>query len=292
MNKRLHGFDKLIILIIILLMIITITGLLSYQTGNSFWVTNQYGHEVKMYGSGIYAHDSYFRAPIFIGSDLTILILVVPLLIIALMKEIKNRSTKTKLFLTAMLGVVLYYAASICFGVTYNSYLLIYIALFAYSLFAFIISMKSIDADALRRSQNWLLPSTGISIFLVASGIALGVAWLPDIIGALTNGTTLPLIEVYTTEITYVFDLGIISPLMFICLYLLKKKNGLGDITLAIILMACTVIGFMLPVQTIFQLMAGIEIPIPVLITKVSIFVVLAAFAAFFNAKLYRNMKA
>ena len=292
MNKRLHGFDKLIILIIILLMIITITGLLSYQTGNSFWVTNQYGHEVKMYGSGIYAHDSYFRAPIFIGSDLTILILVVPLLIIALIREIKKRSTKTKLFLTAMLGVVLYYAASICFGVTYNSYLLIYIALFACSLFAFIISMKSIDADALRRSQNWLLPSTGISIFLVASGIALGVAWLPDIIGALANGTTLPLIEVYTTEITYVFDLGIISPLMFICLYLLKKKNGLGDITLAIILMACTVIGFMLPVQTIFQLMAGIEIPIPVLITKVAIFVVLAAFAAFFNAKLYRNMKA
>lgn len=291
MKKHLYGFDILIIFVILLLIIITITGLLSFQTSNSYLATNQYGHEVKIFGGGIYAHDSYFRAPIFIGSDLTILILVVPLLIIALIKEIKNRSIKTKLFLTATLGMVLYYAASICFGVTYNSYLLIYIALFACSLFAFIISMKSIDTDALRKSQKWHLPSTGISIFLVASGIALFVAWLPDIISALLDGTTLPLIEVYTTEITYVIDMGIISPLMFICLYMLKKKNGLGDVTLAIILMACMIIGFMLPVQTVFQILAGIEMPIPFLITKVAIFVVLSAFATFFNIKLYRKIK-
>lgn len=67
----------------------------------------------------------------------------------------------------------------------------------------------------------------------------------PDIITSLINGRTLMLIEIYTTEITYVLDMGIVSPLMFVCLYLLKK-NGLGDIVLAIILKACIIIGVIL----------------------------------------------
>ena len=105
------------------------------------------------------------------------------------------------------------------------------------------------------------------------------------------NGRSLSLIEVYTTEITYVLDMGVISPLIFICLFLLKKKDGLGDILLAIILKICEVIGVMLPIQTLFQTMAGIKIPIPALVTKLGIFVVLATFAAYFNIKLYKNIK-
>jgi hypothetical protein len=291
MTKRIHGTDVLALFIIALLIIITVTGLCSFQTEQSYSITNQYGHEVKIFGSGIYKYDSYNKAPVFIGSDAVMLILVVPLLVISLISEIKKRTVKSKLFLTAMLGVVLYYAGSVSFGVTYNSYQLVYIALFSSSFFAFILSIRNIDLAGLRASQNQSLPTKGVTVFLVASGIALFVAWLPDILGALAAGTTLPLIEVYTTEITYVIDMGIVSPLMFVCLYLLKKKNGLGEVLLAVILMLCTVIGVMLPVQTVFQILAGIETPIPMLITKVAIFVVLALFAFFFNAKLYKNIK-
>lgn len=169
--------------------------------------------------------------------------------------------------------------------------MLIYIALFACSFFALIISVYSIDIDAYRESLKWHPPSKGISIFLMITGIALYVAWLPDIINSLSAGTTLPLIEVYTTEITYVLDLGIISPFMFLCLYLLTKKKAQGIVILAPLLMLFMIIGFMLPIQTISQILAGIEIPISVLISKVATFVVLAAFATFFNAKLYGNME-
>lgn len=85
--------------------------------------------------------------------------------------------------------------------------------------------------------------------------------------------------------------MGVISPIIFICLFLLKKKDGLGDILLAIILRLCEVIGVMLPIQTLFQTMAGIKIPITALITKAGIFVILAIFAAYFNSKLYKNIK-
>jgi len=292
MKKSNKVFNVLIIFTIILLILITLVGIISFNTDKSYTITNQYGHEVKIFGSGIYEHDSYFRAPIFIGSDATMLILVVPLLLITLIKNIKNKTVKSKLFLSSLLAVVLYYAASIAFGVTYNSLQLIYIALFASSLFAFIISIMKVDIVELQKILKWNLPSKGVSVFLVLSGISLFIAWLPDIIPTIIAGTTLPLIEVYTTEITYVLDMGIISPLMFICLYLLKKRNGLGIVILSIIFTLCTIIGVMLPVQTVFQILAGIVVPIPVLIIKVGIFIILAMFAVYFNTLLYKRIEA
>ncbi|MBN1624410.1 MAG: hypothetical protein JXN10_03840 [Clostridia bacterium] len=289
--KRLQGIDILGIIIILLLALITITGLLSFDTSNSYTIVNQYGTEVRLFGSGIYAHDSFFRAPIFIGSDFTMLFIVVPMMIIALYKEIKSRTLKSKLNLIAIIAAVLYYAMSIAFGISYNSYHLLYIALFSCSLFSLIFLITRLDTAVLQDSLIWKLPSRGISIFLILTGISLFAAWLPDIIPTIITGKALPLIGVYTTEITYVLDMGIVSPLMFICLALLKRQKGLGSVILAIILTLCVIIGIMLPIQTAFQMMAGIKIPISVLAVKVGIFVLLAAFAAQFKYKLFRSIR-
>lgn len=290
MQKKLKGVDLLIICTIILLMIITIAGVCSFGTDKSYEITNQYGDHVKIFGNGIYAHDSYIKATSFIGADFTMLFLVVPMMVIALVSEMKRRTIRSKLFLTSIIATVLYYAASIAFGVTYNSLHLAYIALFSCSLFALIILVKSISPVELRKIQKWTLPTKGVSVFLFFSGISLFVAWLPDIITSLMDGKSLSLIEVYTTEITYVLDMGIICPLIFTCFYLLKKKDGLGDIVLAIILKACEIIGVMLLVSTLFQILAGIVLPVPVLVSKVGIFVVLATFALYFDLKLYKNI--
>lgn len=65
------------IIIILLLLVNTICGVASFDTTNSYEIVNQYGDTVRMWGSGIYSHDSYFMAPIFIGSDFTILLFIV-----------------------------------------------------------------------------------------------------------------------------------------------------------------------------------------------------------------------
>jgi len=292
MKKQLTKLEKLVIVIIFLLILIASVGLLSFRTDSSYFIKNQYGDDVRIFGTGIYSHDSYFRAPIFIGSDATMLFLTVPLLVLALIVEVKNRTEKAKLFLNAVLGMVLYYSASIAFGVTYNSLLLVYIALFATSMFALIISMNQIDIGALQRSHGKPLPLKGITVFLIVTGLALFIAWMPDIIASLLAAKPLALIEVYTTEVTYVLDMGIISPLMFICLHLLKKKDEFGRILLSILLMVCLIMGVMLPIQTLYQSLAGIELPIQAIVTKVGIFVLLAAFAAYFNIRLYKSIEA
>lgn len=114
----------------------------------------------------------------------------------------------------------------------------------------------------------YIIPFKGVYIFLVLTAISLIVAWLPYIINSLVLGRSLELIEVYTTQITYVIDMGVIALTALICLFQLKKRSGMGYTLLAMLLTLCTIVGIMLPIQTTVQLMAGISLPVEVILTK------------------------
>lgn len=277
-------------LIAVLSLVTTLTGLFFRTEGKAYTVKNQYGDAVKICGNGLYEHDSYFMAAIFRGTDFTILCIAIPLLILALVLDRKKRTLKSKLFLTSVIALFTYYSASIAFGITYNFLHLIYIALFSLSFFGLILAFSEIDSSLLANSVVGKLPRKGINIFLVFTGVALIVAWLPDIINSLIQHRSLQMIEVYTTQITYVLDMGIVGPAALICLFLLRRQNGTGYILLAILLTVCMVIGIMLPIQTLFQIAAGIELPIGAIVTKVASFVVLALFALYFDIKLFKSI--
>jgi len=280
------------ILHIILLLVITVCGVCSFNPGNSYEVYNQYGEVIKIWGSGVYAHDSFFKAPIFIGSDFTVLVFVIPLMIITIIRRKKLCSTEYNIRMFSLMCCMLYYSASICFGVTYNCLHLVYIALFGLSFYRTVcLLLKLHTADVTNKEICTFQLTKGMSAFLIISGISLFVAWLPDIITSLIQGKPLDLIEVYTTEITYVLDMGVISPLMFITLYLTKKKKFISYVLLRMIFLICMIVGIMLPVQSSFQIAAGISIPVPALITKVLIFVLLAIFSFILNHRLKKETK-
>jgi len=208
-----------------------------------------------------------------------------------LILDVKKKKLKNRLFLMSVISLFTYYSTSIAFGVTYNILFLVYVALFSASLFGLIIAIKSIDTKLVAESMGDTLPFKGIYIFLTLIGIALIIAWLPDIINSLVIGRSLEKIEVYTTEITYVLDMGVIVPIAFICLVELKKRSGIGYVLLELLLTVCSLIGITLPIQTIFQVTAGISIPIVAILTKVASFIILAFFALYFNIKFFNNMK-
>lgn len=286
-NKILYWLSAIVLLTAV---IVSATGVLRHSGNGPFDFTNQYGDVVRIYGKGIYCADSFFRAPIFRGTDLTMLALACPLLLYALVRDIRKANLKSRLLLVSVLGSFLYYATSIAFGVRYNELHLLYILLFAASLYALIAAMRSINMQAMKTALHTPLPRRGINIYLTITGIALFVAWLPDIITALLTNRPLLLIENYTTEITYVLDMGLIAPACFACMYLLRRRDGLGYVLLDILLTLCIIIGVMLPVQTFFQMQAGIELPVPVLITKVGSFCALALFALYFKNSLLRRV--
>lgn len=278
------------IAIICLLVIITVIGILSFDSSHSYNIINQYGESVKIYGSGIYKHDSYFKAPIFIGSDFVMLVLVVPMLLLSVIKIRKETSVENMISYFSILSIILYYSASISLGVTYNHLHLLYIALFGVSLFSSMVLFLRLYSK--NNTEHIVCNYTitgGMRVFLIISGVSLFIAWLPDIVSSIIKGTSLELIEVYTTDITYVLDMGIISPLIFVILYLVKKNTFIGLVLFRMILKLCTAIGVMVVGQTIFQLLSGIQIALPVLATKVLIFAILASFALYFELYLKKR---
>lgn len=274
-------------LIILLTLTVTICGICSFNTTQYYNVVNQYGEDIQMWGAGIYSHDSYFKAPIFIGTDFTILIVAVPLICLTFLKANKTRDVEYYIQNFSVLSLLFYYATSLAFGVTYNNLHLVYIALFSVCFFSISLILAKLHMISIYQKGICSYRLTkGMEVFLLIAGISLFVAWLPDIITSITKGTSLELIEVYTTEITYVLDMGIISPLIFLTYYLVRKKNFIGYVLLRMIFKVFIGVGVMLPIQSAFQLLAGISIPIPALITKVLIFVILATFATIFEYQL------
>ena len=287
MNEKNNILIVLNIVTILLVMVVTITGILSFDPGQSYYAMNQYGESIRIWGSGIYSHDSFFKAPIHIGTDITVLFVVVPLTLYSFTKFRKEKSVERYIQNFGYISLLLYYSACLAFGVTYNRLHLVYILLFSTCLFSFNVLLAffyKMENEENREENSFF--TKGMKVFLILSGLSLFVAWLPDIIPTLIKDSPLVLIEVYTTEPTYVLDMGIISPLMFVTYYLCKKEKFIGYVLLRMILIVCLIVGIMLPVQTIFQMLAGIELPIPALITKVFIFIILAAFALYFDRKL------
>lgn len=92
-------------------------------------------------------------------------------------------------------------------------------------------------------------------------------------------------------SVTYVLDMGVIAPAALICLFQLKSRKAMGYILLEMLLTICTVVGVMLPIQAVFQISGGIELPLAVIVTKVASFVILALFALYFNVKFLKSMK-
>lgn len=263
------------ILIILLLIIVSLCGILSLDFSNSCSYINQYGDEVKLFGSGIYKDDSYFKAPIHIGSDLCVLFFLVPLFVISVIKDLRASTTKTQLRLVSIEAISLYYAVCLCIGVKYNRIFVIYVILFSLLFFTLIKRMRDLN----KFNFSFQMKKSDAA-FLIFSGISLCVAWWPDIIPTILKGTSLKLIENYTTEPTYVLDLGIISPLCFISLVLMKKKESLGLVLYAILLQSIIVVAVMMITQSAVQFVSGAQIPLPALISKSVIFIILGLFAA------------
>lgn len=260
------------VITMVLMLITTVAGILSLNFNYSYEFTNQYGHTVTIYGYGIYAFDTYFQAPVSIGTDYCILFILIPMFLYTYIIYRKGNDSISELKLISVYAVALYYAASISFGLAYNQLFLVYIALFTSSLFGLFMHIGNITWKQGVRVTNKM------KIFLLLCGIALIIAWLPDVIPSLIKGTTLETIGIYTTSITYVLDMGILSSLCFVCIYLLIKGKPLGTMILAILLRLNMVVGIMMIPQTICQMISGVNLPLPALITKSISFVLLGGY--------------
>ncbi|MDW7674699.1 MAG: hypothetical protein SCK28_09205 [Bacillota bacterium] len=290
-----RNYDKslyiLTVIIIFLGILVSSIGLFYTTDGRPYDMVNQFGDTVKIYGDGLYAYDSHFYAPVFRGADLTILFVAIPLLVASLILDLKKRTLRNRLLLLSGISILAYHAASIAFGTVYNILHLAYILFFSASFFGFILALASIDKKQLIASISNSLTNKGMNIFLAITGIALIAAWIPDIINSIFVGRPPMGIDIYNTSVTNILDIGIIGPATLLSIFFIKRGNGMGYALASMLLSLCVYIGVMVVSQTIFQVWAGIELPLPVLITKAASFVILSVFALYFDIKLFKSIQ-
>lgn len=272
----------------VLALIVSSVGFFFKDNGTAFYVNNIYGNSVKLYGNGLYAYDTYFKAPIQRGTDLVTLFIAIPLLI-GITFFWKKKSIKRNLLLAGVLSDFLYYSASLAFGVSYNRLFPVYILLFSSSFFAFILSIKNIEINSFRDKILENMPRRGIAVFMIFAGLSVFV-WLIEIVGAVLSGKPPIGLGTYTTEPTYVIDLGIIAPSAFTCAFLLIRNNTLGYVFAEILLVLNSFIGIIVVAQTLVQKSVGVNISIGEMIAYVGVFVVMSSIAILLNIKLLKGI--
>ncbi|MHB1294134.1 MAG: hypothetical protein ACYC4R_03955 [Anaerolineae bacterium] len=278
-------------IVLTLSILVTVVGITHTTGGQPFDVENVFGDTVRIYGDGLYAYDAHDFAPVFRGSDLAVLVVAVPALAAALILYARKRTMRRRVFLLALLPIYAYYAASISLGVMYNTLHLAYILLFSASVFALIVGLGSLDKQRLAESIREPFGRKGLYVFLAFAGVALIVAWLPDIIAALPTGRPPVSLTIYTTSVTNVLDIGIIGPTCILTIFLLRNRSGMGYALAPMLLTLSAFVGIMVVSQTAFQVAAKVDLPLPVLITKTASFVVLALFATYFDVRFLRAVK-
>lgn len=265
-------------------------GLFWQSEGQPFEFTTLRGETVEMYGRDVYRYDTSFKVPIHHATDAVTLFLVLPLLAVSIAKY-RSGSLSGGIALTSILSYLFYNSASYAFGTAYNDLILVYIAYFSATSFALFLAITKIDTAAVARLLKPRIPHRATAAVIFIAGLAVMVAWLIDIVAALLTGTVPP-IDSYTTDFTYVFDLAIIAPLSFLTVYLLSRRAPAGYLIAVILLTNLSLIGVLVIAQSVFQFQAGFDLPVEVLIGKAGSFAVLSLFAVWLVSLFLRSLSA
>ncbi len=228
--------------------------------GEPYAVTNFRGEEVRINNRGLYKWDTVSSAAQMQANDLVMLVLGLPLLAVSFWLALRG-SLRGHLLMTGTLGFILYTYITMCFGATYNTFFLIYVALFSASLFAFILSMMSFDLDALPEHFSEIIPHKAIAGLLFFTAAFLTLAWLGRIAPTILEDQ-IPDLENTTSMFIQAMDLGIIVPFSIIAAVLLLRRTAWGYLLTAVGLMKFLTMGVAVSLMGLNMARVGVPVSI------------------------------
>lgn len=282
MDKKLSMFT---VITLCLACLSAIIGLFYEGTTIIQRVTSVHDVEVDLYGKGAYAYMSVLRASTYIATDIIILIIVVFVTLMLLID--KKDHTMKRYILTSSFMFILYYSISLSFGSPLYHFFLIYIALFFMSSITFFqhikrILQQDIHANILR------IKFKKTSYFLLIAACS-SLIWLSMLIPAMIHDDYSLVVDINTTEPTFVLDIGYIFPLfLFTGLALLQGKK-IGYQLTPVLLIFYVLVGLLVISQTIVQNQLGVEMTIQELIILVISFATLGLISGLVNYRFLKN---
>lgn len=243
--------------IVVLTLVAVLAGLWP-GAGTPFPLTSFRGEEVTINAHGLYYWDTVSMAAQMQANDLIMLVVGLPLLAMSFWLALRG-SLRGRLLMSGTLGFVLYTYITMCFGANYNPLFLVYVALFALSLYALILSMMSFDLVTLPAHFSNRLPRRWIAGVLFFAAAFLTLAWLGRIAPTITQ-EQLPPLENTTSLFIQAMDLAIVAPLCVLSGVLLLKRSAWGYLLGSVALMKFVTLG--LAVTTMGLNMARVGVPV------------------------------
>lgn len=264
-----------------------LVGLLYSNGGASFVVKSIYGQEIRLFGDGIYAYNTILKVGATKGTDIVMIAIAFVLLMDVIFLSPKRFA---KLFAAGLQCSLLYASVCLVMGVSFNRLFPIYLVQFSSSLFAFIYTIFSIKEQDCFCEALYDKKLKGTALFMIIGGCSV-LVWLTFIIPAIISGTPKEFIEIYTTEPTFVLDLGIIFPTCLGTGIGLLKKSKFTYAVASVLLTLITCVGLCVIFQTIVQLQLGVVLEIGQMLGLVLSFVILGIIAIILNYRLFRYTK-
>lgn len=286
MNKNLLW---LVPLIAFLALFGALAGLFLPGGEGPFTFTSLRGHEVEMFGRGLYQYDTLLVGAALRGTDAVTLLISLPLLVLFFWKA-RSGSQNVMLALLGVLFYFLYKGASLTFSAAFNPLFLVYTALFSASLFAVIVAMTTFDLESLAKRVQPGFPHRGAAFFLFVAGFGTLLIWLSEVIPPILTGDAPEIMGTYTTLFTHGFDSAVITPAAVIAGVCLLRRNPLGYLLAAPILILCTLIGAVVIGQTVVQTLVGMVFPPQIYIGMIGTWIVMGAFAIGLTILFFRNL--
>ncbi len=294
-SARLHDTELTIIawltsLVALAALAVAAVGLFWNGPNGATTFTTIRGKQIELFGHGLYRHDTLFSAAGFRGTDIVTIFIGVPLLAASLTWLLRG-AWRGRLLLSGMLTYTLYVYASMALGAAFNGLFLVYVAIFSASLFALGLTLRSIDIAELERRFSARTPHRATGIFLIASGIVTTIVWLQPLLTSMLAGDPPKLLDSYTTVVTDVLDLGLITPLLFLSGIMILRRVTTGYLIAFPLIGIIVVLAPAIVAATISQLSAGVDFSPGEVVGPIAGFTILGAFAIWLLIVLLRNVR-
>jgi hypothetical protein len=193
---------------------------------------------------GLYTPDPA-TLPTFLGQDAITLLVALPLLLWSIWAA-RRQSLPGLLLWAAALFYVAYSYAYYVLNPEFNLFYLAYIGIVAMSMYGCLYLLLSTDAEAVAARFPARTPVRRAAGFLMALPVGLGLAWVAMIVWHLASGATPSRVN----QVVWPMDLVIAFPAMFWGGVWLWRRQPLGCLVAAVLLIKGGLLGVTLVVNT------------------------------------------
>jgi hypothetical protein len=202
-----------------------------------------------------------------LGTDLSILVLGLPALLVATVL-MRRGSLGARVVWLGTLGFLAYAYGMYCLAVVWNPLFLLYLVLFGLSLFGLGFGLVETDATQMRLCFAGTAPVKPVAGFLLVVAGLVGAMWLAEEVGSMIRGTMPPSVVQFgtPTNIVHVFDLAIVLPAMVMAAVMLLRDRPWGYVWSGVLLVKAATIALWILAMTWFSNLRGFPTPIGVTI--------------------------